>query len=146
EAAHHFFLRHAARYGRAPDHRTKTDQGLSEEIATWEPLGPGVFAHAVRSALKLDPKARRERLAHAPRKPEARTTIIVVFNRNPDVVAEARLRARARCERCKQPAPFRRASDGTPYLEDHHLNRLADEGEDTADDAVALCPNCHRKQ
>jgi 5-methylcytosine-specific restriction protein A len=27
----------------------------------------------------------------------------------------------------------------------HHRVRLADGGDDTTDNAVALCPNCHRK-
>ena len=41
--------------------------------------------------------------------------------RHPDVVAEVLVRAQGSCERCHQPAPFLRRSDGTPYLEVHHL-------------------------
>ncbi|MEO1942713.1 MAG: HNH endonuclease [Candidatus Thioglobus sp.] len=26
----------------------------------------------------------------------------------------------------------------------HHIHQLADGGEDTTENAVALCPNCHR--
>ena len=31
------------------------------------------------------------------------------------------------------------------YLECHHVKLLARGGEDIIDNAVALCPNCHRK-
>ena len=34
---------------------------------------------------------------------------------------------------------------GTPYLEVHHRVPLAENGEDTVKNAVAICPNCHRK-
>lgn len=30
-------------------------------------------------------------------------------------------------------------------MEEHHVIRLADGGSDSIDNAVALCPNCHRK-
>ncbi|MHC1750389.1 MAG: HNH endonuclease [Cellulosilyticaceae bacterium] len=49
------------------------------------------------------------------------------------------------CERCGATAPFIRASDGTPYLEVHHKIRLADGGEDTVENAMTVCPNCHRE-
>ena len=32
-----------------------------------------------------------------------------------------------------------------PYLEEHHIKRLADGGTDTIDNVVAICPNCHRR-
>lgn len=53
-------------------------------------------------------------------------------------------RAAGKCECCGESAPFVRA-DGTPYLEVHHLVPLSQGGEDTTGNAVALCPNCHRK-
>ncbi|HDR7378766.1 TPA: HNH endonuclease [Bacillus toyonensis] len=37
------------------------------------------------------------------------------------------------------------AKDGTPYLEVHHVVPLATGGEDSVENAVALCQNCHRK-
>lgn len=48
------------------------------------------------------------------------------------------------CEGCREPAPFRRP-DGRPYLEPHHLRRLADAGPDHPRWVAALCPNCHRR-
>lgn len=92
------------------------------------------------------PKVQRdERLAQANRKPEVIKVITSTFKRNPDVVATVLERANGICERCGAPAPFMRASDGTPYLEVHHKVRLADGGEDTIENTIAVCPNCHRE-
>lgn len=52
-------------------------------------------------------------------------------------------RAKGVCEGCEKPAPFR-TSKG-PYLECHHLHRLADGGPDHPVNVIALCPNCHRE-
>ena len=43
----------------------------------------------------------------------------------------------------KQDAPFK-LPDGTPFLEVHHVIPLAKRGEDTIENTIALCPNCHR--
>ncbi len=45
---------------------------------------------------------------------------------------------------CQKDAPFL-DKDHKPYLEEHHIKRLADGGSDTIDNVVAICPNCHRK-
>lgn len=34
---------------------------------------------------------------------------------------------------------------GEPYLETHHIVWLARGGEDSIENTVALCPNCHKK-
>jgi hypothetical protein len=88
---------------------------------------------------------RLARLAKAPKKPRKVSVQASAFVRNPDVVAEVLDRAVGRCERCKSPAPFRRVSTGEPYLEVHHRLPLAQNGDDTVENAIALCPNCHRK-
>jgi 5-methylcytosine-specific restriction protein A len=69
-----------------------------------------------------------------------------VHLRNADVVAEVLIRANGTCERCGKNAPFLRAKDGTPYLEVHHKEKLANGGDDTVENAIALCPNCHRRE
>ena len=51
--------------------------------------------------------------------------------------------AKGVCGSCGNSAPFSKA-DGTPYLEVHHVVQLAEDGPDTVDNAVAVCPNCHR--
>lgn len=103
------------------------------------------FEALVAQSVRLSSKERRERLADASKKPARTQVVLTAFLRNPDVVAEVLYRADGVCEDCEQPAPFRRAKDDTPYLEVHHRIRLADGGDDTVENAIALCPNCHRK-
>lgn len=52
-------------------------------------------------------------------------------------------RADGVCEACGKDAPFN-SKDG-PYLEVHHLKRIADGGPDLPQNVAALCPNCHRR-
>jgi 5-methylcytosine-specific restriction enzyme A len=56
----------------------------------------------------------------------------------------ARLRACGSCECCNKPAPFLSITE-EPFLEVHHIHRLADEGPDRPENVAALCPNCHRE-
>jgi 5-methylcytosine-specific restriction enzyme A len=88
---------------------------------------------------------RQRRLTAAPKTPNRIKVFSYTYKRNPDVVVEALLRAAGHCERCGNPAPFRRKSDGTPYLEVHHKKSLSAGGEDTLQNVLALCPNCHRE-
>tara|TARA_B100001093_G_scaffold504743_1_gene561007 strand:+ start:283 stop:1107 length:825 start_codon:yes stop_codon:yes gene_type:complete len=53
-------------------------------------------------------------------------------------------RANGNCQLCEEPAPFLK-KDGSPFLEVHHIDYLANNGSDTIDNVAALCPNCHRK-
>ena len=89
---------------------------------------------------------RRARLAKADRRPTFTVVSSMAFDRNVDVVAEVLERAAGVCEACSAKAPFKRRSDGSAYLEVHHRTRLADGGEDSVDNAIALCPNCHRRK
>ena len=103
------------------------------------------FEHEIAKSLKDDSQIRRARLLEAQAIPITKQVSATVFIRNPDVVAEVLLRAAGRCERCKKEAPFVRASNHTPYLEVHHTIPLSKHGEDTVQNAVALCPNRHRE-
>ncbi|MBI1218759.1 MAG: hypothetical protein GC186_09455 [Rhodobacteraceae bacterium] len=103
------------------------------------------FDEDVRRAAESLQAIRTARLAAAERKPTKIVVTLNVFIRNPDVVAEALFRAKGTCEYCKRPAPFARLRDGTPYLEVHHKLPLAEGGEDSVENALALCPNCHRE-
>ncbi|WP_175894673.1 HNH endonuclease [Burkholderia cepacia] len=76
--------------------------------------------------------------------PKRTTSITTSVVRDPQVKAWVLERAGGTCEACDQPAPFIGA-DGFPFLEVHHLRRLADDGSDTPTNAVAVCPNCHRR-
>jgi 5-methylcytosine-specific restriction protein A len=53
-------------------------------------------------------------------------------------------RANGICEGCEREAPFV-TENGRPYLEAHHIRRLADNGPDHPRWVIALCPTCHRK-
>lgn len=66
------------------------------------------------------------------------------FVRDPAVKAWVLKAANGICEGCNGPAPFT-GNDGLPYLEVHHVMPLASHGSDTPTNAVALCPNCHRR-
>jgi len=55
-----------------------------------------------------------------------------------------RIRANGQCEYCQRPAPFA-TPNNMPFLEIHHILRLADYGPDAPTNVVALCPNCHRE-
>jgi len=76
--------------------------------------------------------------------PRTRQVASRQFGRNAQVVAWVLQQAGDVCELCQNLAPFRRA-DGTPYLEVHHVVTLAEGGADSVSNAVALCPNCHRR-
>ena len=52
-------------------------------------------------------------------------------------------RSHGRCEYCRKDAPFFSAYN-VPFLEVHHIDRLADNGLDAPQNVIAVCPNCHR--
>ncbi|MEK3943530.1 NUDIX domain-containing protein [Paenibacillus sp. FSL H3-0310] len=86
---------------------------------------------------------RRNRLKEAEKVPSTVTVTSTQFVRNGDVIVEVLERSKGICEECKKPAPFLRR-DFTPYLEVHHVKPLSEGGEDTVENAKAVCPNCHR--
>ncbi|MGD0229681.1 MAG: HNH endonuclease [Syntrophorhabdales bacterium] len=96
-------------------------------------------------SLRSSEMERQSRMAGAPTHPAVLQVLRTEFQRNPDVVASVLFRAEGRCELCRAVAPFQRASDGSPYLEIHHIVFLSDGGEDTVRNCVSLCPNCHRE-
>jgi len=75
--------------------------------------------------------------------PEPTSMTSTVFKRDPLVRAYVLEEANGKCELCGHPAPFE-DKDGDPFLEVHHVKTLAEGGADTVENAVALCPNCHR--
>lgn len=66
------------------------------------------------------------------------------YTRNRHVSEYAKCRAKGFCQLCGNLAPFK-DKNGRPYLETHHIVRLADGGADSIENVVGLCPNCHRK-
>lgn len=125
-------------------------QGLAEQgltVISRAQLGAdsAAFADQVKAALKLTERQLRKRLASSPRLPARRLASVQVFARNQYVAAAVLRRAKGKCEHCRAAAPFVAKSTGQPFLEVHHRVRLADGGEDTIENALAVCPNCHRQ-
>ena len=92
-------------------------------------------------------RIRKKKLASPPkgeRTPKKSDATFTQYERDPGVVAWVLEAADGRCECCGEPAPFIR-HDGTPFLEVHHVRKLADGGSDTISNAIAGCPNCHRE-
>lgn len=98
--------------------------------------------HEIARKRSIDELSKRAKRANG--KPGTRITTCNQFDRNQDVVEYVLRKARGYCQLCEQEAPFKRPSR-EPYLEVHHVIWLGKGGEDTVENAVALCPNCHRK-
>lgn len=75
--------------------------------------------------------------------PQKRKGTAAIRQRSPLVAAWVRNQADGKCEACGKKAPFKDAY-GFPFLEVHHVLPLSCSGPDTVDNAVAICPNCHR--
>lgn len=103
------------------------------------------FNTLVEKSLSDSAPERQKRLKKSPKKPAKILVQTYAYARNPDVVAEVLARAAGHCERCKVPGPFLSRATGKPYLEVHHKITLANGGDDTVENAIALCPNCHRQ-
>lgn len=77
------------------------------------------------------------------KKPRKTLGSVVSYVRDPEVKAWVLEKADGICEGCHLAAPFV-DGEGNPFLEVHHVVPLAEEGPDTVENAVAVCPNCHR--
>lgn len=76
--------------------------------------------------------------------PEAEKIEALRRERSGKVAAYVKERANGVCQLCGKPAPFYNKT-GEPFLECHHVVWIAKGGSDEPSNAVALCPNCHRK-
>lgn len=86
--------------------------------------------------------ARRSAISKVDKSPK--TTESTVYYRDPYLKEIVKRIAEGKCQYCSNEAPFI-DKNGEPYLEEHHVKRLADGGTDTIDNVVAICPNCHRR-
>ncbi len=77
------------------------------------------------------------------RKPNKKIIKVEVFERSEQVKEWILKKAEGRCESCGK-VPFL-TPEGAPYLEVHHVKRLADGGSDTVTNTVAICAECHRE-
>jgi len=67
-----------------------------------------------------------------------------VYIRNEYVSEFAKRKSNGFCQLCENSAPFN-DSKGKPYLESHHVIWLSRGGDDSVENVIALCPNCHAK-
>lgn len=105
-----------------------------------------LLAKKVRHSELQSQNNRLQRLAKAKKRPSTYIVKSRVYSRNPDVIAEVIFQAQGICQGCDKDAPFLRSTDGAPYLEVHHRIPLSMGGDDTVENAIALCPNCHRER
>jgi 5-methylcytosine-specific restriction enzyme A len=90
---------------------------------------------------------RQRHLGTVPKGKTAPATVIATsrnFVRDPAIKAWVLQTANGHCEGCGSPAPFKDTT-GLPFLEVHHVMPLSSHGSDTTTNAIALCPNCHRR-
>jgi len=97
-----------------------------------------------KEAKKISDAELLKRIRSSSKKAGVRTISSQSYERNPYVAELAKRRANGKCQLCNKPAPFNTKS-GEPFLEVHHIKWLSDGGEDTLENTVALCPNCHRR-
>lgn len=110
---------------------------------------PEELVHAAKGshekkAKRMSNQALMKRAINARKKSSRREGIVTSFDRDPYVMEFAKRSAKGVCQLCEQKAPFRN-KQGDPYLETHHIVWLARGGEDSIENTVALCPNCHKK-
>ncbi len=75
---------------------------------------------------------------------KTRITNAIQTNRDEYIKKYTKVRAKGKCQLCGYDAPFIDRK-GNPYLESHHIVWISRGGEDSVDNTVALCPNCHKK-
>jgi len=102
------------------------------------------FEVKARKAKRLSNEEIERRAKNAKKKVGTRNTSSQHYERDPWVAEHAKRTANGICQLCQTFAPFKNKA-GEPYLETHHIIWLAKGGEDTIENTVALCPNCHRK-
>jgi 5-methylcytosine-specific restriction protein A len=119
-----------------------------KEEETPGPIPEEVFQKKVRLREKqvktLSDDELYNKILSVPRKSGVRKTITTQYERSQYIVEYVKRRAKGKCQLCGNPAPFF-YKDGEPFLEIHHIEWFSKDGEDTLENTVALCPNCHRK-
>lgn len=97
-----------------------------------------------RSATPTSSGPNRPPIPIGNKKPKKSQSMSTQFERDDGVIEYVLDASNGECECCETPAPFKR-TDGTAFLEVHHVKQLADDGSDTISNAIAVCPNCHRE-
>lgn len=139
-----------------PEQGTQSDKNGSSRlvwrfplrICAGETISQEIFdkdqENTAKKAQELDLQELKKKIATVPKHPNTVNLKSTTFERGPYVAEYAKKVAEGICQLCGNPAPFNSA-DGHPYLESHHVQWLSEGGEDSIENIIALCPNCHRK-
>jgi len=76
--------------------------------------------------------------------PEKTYRMSPLYQRDQKIRSSVINRAKGRCEYCGEQG-FLMSDGKSHYIEAHHIIALADEGEDTVENVIALCPKHHRE-
>jgi len=128
-----------SKYKIIPYYETQNNKFIEQNIFESD------FKQKIQKSKSDSQEKRLMRLKKSTKKPSSVEVKSIQYQRNPDVVVEVLNRANGICEKCKKKAPFLRKKDNSPYLEVHHIITLANGGDDTIENAIAVCPNCHRE-
>lgn len=109
------------------------------------PIDKAVQRDASSADNKVDLEKLRQRATDASRSSVPSQVSATAYRARSDMVAQyARARAQGICEMCGRSASFV-TPRGEPYLEVHHVLRLADDCPDDIFHVAAICLNCHRE-
>ena len=137
--------------GRAPANAIAPAADLSAALAAQIEQALSIAeSRPAEPSIQFEAQVRRELFDSDLPRPKGNAQPATIRGEVDRVVRDAAVKAwvlkesKGRCENCGQQAPFR-MSDGVLYLEVHHVLSLKEHGSDKVDNAVALCPNCHRE-
>jgi 5-methylcytosine-specific restriction endonuclease McrA len=108
---------------------------------------PQVATHSIKTQKiyrQLSPQYLLKKAQSATKKPERKKVETSTYNRNHAIVVYVQERSGFKCEVDSCNYQGFEKEDGTKFIEVHHLIQLSENGEDSIDNAVAVCPNCHR--
>ncbi|MBD8500436.1 HNH endonuclease [Paenibacillus sp. CAU 1523] len=120
---------------------------LKDEGFVYEPSKTLIYEALVvreKKAKRMTDQNLRMRAETASKKVARKQVVTTTFERDIYVAEYVKRCAKGVCQLCDHRAPFEN-KQGEPYLETHHIVWLARGGDDSVDNTVALCPNCHRK-
>jgi len=123
----------------APPKEPRNDTQTREEFDS-------ELAARIEASRSLSKAERERKMAAEPEFPKRRQVVSTEFHRSALVILTVLEDANGICEECGEKAPFLKRKDRLPYLEVHHRVPLSKGGKDKVENAVALCPNCHREE
>lgn len=112
------------------------EKDLSKELAS----NKDIESNLKKKSLS---ELRKSALLSPSKSSDSNVKLVNVRYRSQAIKAYALARSSGICESCNNPAPF--STKSGPFLECHHIYRVADGGPDAPENVIALCPNCHRR-